>query len=515
MPSSAEIYAANERALARGAQPLEEFGNLMVGKSLGDLARSRHLEDVGSERQYEQGAAVAAAKRRMAEQAETERLMTVRGLADQGVPIKADMTMDQLAKSKRQFMIDRATGQLAAYKSFAGAMQERQQKAYNDLLQTMASKAGTPKDRAEALQAALADPSARQIPDADRRQLQQMLISGKDPQTAVQQVVQRMQDRGSKWFGWLPGMRGPGRAFNEAESFFQAYTGALQARVGPQQMAEVQARMEEFRSANKEALVAKQQVLTHVLANRNFIPSDQAKEAIDDHSSNDPNAIMAAAMANPNQDQFMGTDKGPKFGPPADEPPAPMITEPSPPSLSDTMDSSGLVGAAKQLAPSFARTAAGTLGALVGPTTSAVASAIPGSVSALGDLAATGAKKVAGMFPTSGLDSQGINSLLFGPGKVDSQAPQQLMPATPAEEAQAQAIVRLGLKRKGMSDDQANQFIQSEKAKAMAGDQASIAGHNSILKMVRNANSNPLSQNSGLSLQGQSPPAPDSNDESQ
>src|SRR5579859_6596528 len=170
--------AANER----GQQPVANFSALMTGKSLSDLARRQHLQDVSSERQYEQTSADLASKRRIKEYTEDERLRAVKEMADQGVPVKADMSMDDLAQAKRDFMTQRATTQLGVIQAQMGAAQSKQQQAF-DTIHRIASapNLGNKEQRIQALRTALNDPAAAKLPDSVRASLWNIISTNQDP----------------------------------------------------------------------------------------------------------------------------------------------------------------------------------------------------------------------------------------------------------------------------------------------------------------------------------------------
>ena len=484
--TSAQIWQLNQEENARGAEPLANFSALMTGRSLANLARSQQLQDIASQRQFTTQEQEQASKRRMAERAEDERLLAARQAAGEGIPgIDQNSSLADIASAKQRFLGNKASVQLDILDAQRSEAQQKQQRLMNEAIQSVYG--GENDDprfaeaRREALQSTLAGPSARVIPQDVRNQLQSILANNQDPRKAVNDTVRFLQDRGLKYIGWLvPGYHTPDEAFSQASNFFNAYKTALDARVGTERQAELAVKLKAFDDANKQAEALNQQAWAHIGANAAFLP----KETIQEWTSKNgppanPNSVFSPSdlskppgTANPNPSQYSTP-----AGPPNTQ--APAMPAPGAPANSGA-----------SVLPSF-----GPGGSIFSPTINTFrnpspAPPLPISDESLANIAgmnrqvpALSGIRVNQPISRNDLATFAINkSLAGGPAGQPGSA---LIPASPAEKAQVESLVRFGLKAKGFSDDQVEDFIAKGNQGVASGDPQAIATANQLLKMVR------------------------------
>jgi hypothetical protein len=465
--TSAEIWARNDAANVRGAEPLNNFSALMTGKSIADLARRQHLQDVASERGYEQTAAGLSSKRRMKEDAEFERLRAVKEMADQGIPVRSDMTLDELASAKREFLTTKAGTQLDVIKSQMAQAQQKQKDAFDTIHRIASSpNLGNKEQRIQALRTALNDPAAAKLPDSVRSQLWNIVSTNQDPAKAVDTAVKGLQSYGGTK-GLFSGFTTKDQLSN-AQGFMQAYLGPLQASATETQKYDLAAAVRGLEDANKQAETLNQMAYAHIGANAAFLP----KESMTDWTASaghpaDPNAVMDKVVPKPQAAPTpAAAPTAPQTRPFAGGQPSPMQQ-----SMSDWAGTGGFAGT----------------GNFPGGSTTQVPS--------FSDLATVTSNALSNDRPDLPPGAQEINA--FRAATV-AQSPRPgvggtvLVQATPEERMKAENMVRMGLRAKGLPQDQIDQFISQANQKLQSGDAQAIQQANQLLNMVRSAGNSPL-----------------------
>ena len=226
--------------LARGARDaVDSYGQGLVALAQNRKARSEHLSDVASERQYEQSAADAAMKRHLAEfekmnnskLAEQFALMGVDTTDEKGNPL----TKPQMMANYKEFNTNKATNLLANYDDQLGKIDDSL-KGLSDQIENVASKSANPVENQSALLATLRDPRVSKIlSDKQIAQLNSVLVKGGDVKAAISDVFEQI----GKNFGvtkMIPGVHGPvfqKTAVTDAATFYQTYLDSLNTVLGP------------------------------------------------------------------------------------------------------------------------------------------------------------------------------------------------------------------------------------------------------------------------------------------
>jgi len=481
--NASEIWRLNREQLA-SPSALDNLTNLMTAKSFADRQRQQHLEDIASERGYEQTAAQAASKRRMAEENERERVLALRQMADQGIPVRSDMSLDEAASAKKEFMTQRAGTQLDLIKSQMEAAQDKQKQAF-DTIHRIAStpNLGNKEQRIQALRNALNDPSAAKLPDSVRAQLWNVISTNQDPAKAVDQAVQGLH---SYWGtqGLFSGFFTKDQLAN-AQEFLQAYLKPLQDSASETQKADLMGAMKALEDANRERQILVQQAYSHIGANAGFLPPSVIKDTMKMLGpESNPNDVMKAVSSNP---AVTNPTAAPVTTAPQNPRPARPFNQTTPiqQSMNAFSDTGGFAGKAN-FAPDSGNP--DTQGSIFSNVGTVLGDAISGDRADL---------------PPGPNEIQSFRAATRFMNPQPAVGPQQLVQATPQEKQQIELLVRSGLRQKGLPESQINQFIAQSNQKIQAGDPTAIQGANSLLKILRNASQSPL----GLPGVNQSEPA--------
>jgi hypothetical protein len=469
-----------ERANAQGAQPLANFSALMSG-------RSQHLADLASERAYEQSAAEAGSQRRIREYTEDERLRAVKEMADQGVPVKSGMSMDELANAKRDFMTQRATTQLGLIQAQMDSARSKQQQAFDAIHRIAASpNLGTKEQRLQALRVALNDPSAARLPDSTRAALMATLAKGEDPAKQLDQAITEMGSSyfGSKGSGIFSAFQGltQSQRLGYAQAFQQAYLQALQPAASETQKTDLISAMKMLDDSSKQVEALNQQAFAHFGANAGFLP----KEALSDWTAKhgapaNPNDVMSAAGANRPQVQAAA----PRNAPPPTNPMAPRA-----PAGADIQQSMNAMSATGGFAGRANVPVSGV--GIVNP----FANVIPDEPSPLDTQ-----QSAANAQPTTPGQVAAFRAATIAQSPRPGVGGTILVQATPQEKTKVETMVRAGLQAKGLSQPQIDAFISQSNDAIAKGNPTAIQSANQLLRLVRQS--------------GQAPPAPVTADQGQ
>lgn len=314
-----------DSALVPFAHNVGEYSRAQTALKLADIARQERRADIREQRDYDTNAADLASKRRMKELNEVERLRLFQHYAEMGVNVESSDTVNQMNKKFRGFQQNRAENLLGHFTKQIEDNQARQQEAIKGIQSTVTKRASTDQNR-RALIVTLSDPVAsKYIPEKKRMELEKALLSGKDPDAAVQQVYDYMAK--DYWF-----FKGSTPA--NAAAFYQKYLGEVNTSLDQSKQIDAAIFMKELDDLNRESREMSLQRDKHVSEFAPFLPKESLAAT---HT--------AAPPENPN-DAFIH-----------DEPPAEMIVPPSAPaartadtappvpqSAGEAFDESGLSG---------------------------------------------------------------------------------------------------------------------------------------------------------------------------
>ena len=465
-----------QRANERGQEPLNNLSTLTSAKTLSDIAMRNRLAE---ER--------ASSELRMRNISETERLMLMRQLASEGIKVSEDMTMDELARAKRDFLSTSADNQFRAIRAQVKMAKSEQKQAY-DRIHSIASQTTMggigPEGKArriEALRTALNDPAARLLPDKVREQLHAVLAEGKDPSTAVQSAVEQMQ---AFWTGkgWTESTR-----YANAAQFLQAYTAPLMTSTAESQRVELVGAMKLLDDSTKQVQTLMHDAWNHIGSKGGLLSQNLVDEftADENHPPNNP-ADALGDIGGRGSDQFLSTDKGPRpvksvpTGSTGVRPDAAPV-----PGAASTRSAFGVPATVSS--PAAANAMFNPSGFQPGAIPNPFSKVISDEPSPFEAAQAANAA----MRPSPG-QIQAFRAATIAQSPRPTMGPQLLVQATPGERMQVENMVRAGLKSKGLDDDAIEQFLSESNQKLAQGDPQAVASANQLLNMVRSAAASPL-----------------------
>lgn len=432
--------------------------------SLGELARSRQLDDLASQRAFDADAAEKASGRRIKEYEEAERQRLIQRYAELGVDVKAGDTVESANRKYRTFMTNRSENLLDHFTSQLKSNAQAKREAMDRILSSTSKSADAQTNRA-ALESTLTDPGASAGLSSDQKnKLLKALRSGGDPDKAVKQVFDQMSN--DYWFR-------KGAAATRASGFYQKYLDEVNVRLDKTKQIDAATLMSQLNDLERQGQDIVVQRDKHIIEASPFLSKDSIAKASDFHPITppaDPNAAMKDLPAPPKPTE------APKPAPVPVIAPAPAAEKGPELSMGETYDQSGLAGLAVsgvQKQVEAGRAPGGTAPTL--PSADAYRSA------------------------ARAIPVEGVKPLLFGTGAPASTSPiaradvienrgridaglnqkQVLIPATPQEQVAVERLARdFGMDEARMA-----------KAKMLisAGDPQAIATANRMLLMVRRA----------------------------
>jgi len=237
MPNSPEL-AATLRDFSDAVGRYAEGGTALAFQD-----RARREQEKANE---------AASKRRMKEFQEHERLRAIEAAVSMGVSdIDENDSLKDVARKVRAFREAAATatlevidGQIESAKANTEAKKNAALAAINS------SSMGTPEQRRNALQITLNDAAIQKLlPEKELKELQIIVSNAQDPKNAIQQVVTRLQGKGSYLFSVLPGVHAPGEWAKRAQTFFDTYSGHLAPQVEAKRQGELAFAVQDFKNS--------------------------------------------------------------------------------------------------------------------------------------------------------------------------------------------------------------------------------------------------------------------------
>jgi hypothetical protein len=224
-----EDFAANTKNYSQGLTALA-VSDRARQERLEDLAtaRQQRLEDIADQQKFQEKSAEAAAKRRIKENREQERMRVISEAIKDGVTgVTEKDTETSIAEKRAKHNADKAERTLRVIEFQRTGLITKQQEAMDKVKEILSEPAiGNPALRREALRAALADPAAQDLPMETRRDLQKVVDSPTaDPAAAMAKLAEAMQRK-----GW-----GAGKRFEQWSAFSAAYMTGLEKYAVPQQ----------------------------------------------------------------------------------------------------------------------------------------------------------------------------------------------------------------------------------------------------------------------------------------
>lgn len=250
-------------ALAPVVAELNQGNDRATSFALGELARSRQLQD------QEAGRRFVTERDKSAEKRAEERMRRQRilELAAKGVELPDDASARDIAKAERDHLTKRANLVIASHESDLASNDSEYQEAYKDLL-SLAGSSSSIEEKRQAVQSLLMSPEVtKTLNDTQIKRLRESLVKG-DPMEAVQKVASDVG--GDYWFF-------PGKNPAKAQAIIDAFNAPLMEATSTRRQIKYKALTDKLNDISDNRKVIQRAMSQSYRDNAEFLDADVLK----------------------------------------------------------------------------------------------------------------------------------------------------------------------------------------------------------------------------------------------
>ncbi len=328
------------------AAPFKTWGDLADERR--QFAMSQQAADSASQRRMKESQVEGdqALERRLKEEDKAASIRMLQQASSEGLPVddKFEGNSGETAAYTAKLRNEERQRQANTGWSLISAQRDRLREDMDDSLTDLKRVAGdssssNPATRREALRAALADPSSKNISEKLRANLQKIANSDADPLTAVNEAVSRIQNNSSDNSGIL--YKTADTRANNAAAFLSAYNAVLAPKAAQEHQAQFLAANERYSQTLKGVEDLNHQMAAHLNTYGAHMDPDTFKSAVDTLKTSPGRKPPVFPTGAPTT-----STTTPTAAPPVTAPPVSTPATGSPPiqSVSQGVDQGGIAG---------------------------------------------------------------------------------------------------------------------------------------------------------------------------